>query len=128
MKNQPSPYNFIKWFDPRGRKMGTWAFILNRITALGLTLYLVMHLFMLGKLAQGPEAYDSFITLAKTPFVKFGEMFVIAGGFIHALNGIRIGLTSFGIGSRSHKPMFIGLMTLAAVGILFFAYVMFLGA
>jgi len=31
-------FHLWRWFDPRGRKMGSWAFILNRITALGLTL------------------------------------------------------------------------------------------
>ena len=37
--NQPDSKNFMRWFDPRNRKMGSWAFILNRITAIGLTVY-----------------------------------------------------------------------------------------
>jgi succinate dehydrogenase / fumarate reductase, cytochrome b subunit len=115
------------WFDPRWRHPGTWAFILNRITALGLSLYLILHLFMLGKLAQGPEAYDSFIALAKTPLIKVGEMLVVAAGLIHGLNGIRVALTSFGVGVTRQKQIFWALMVLAAAGSLFFAYKMFLG-
>lgn len=115
MKNEPVPTNFLRWFDPRSRKLGTWAFILNRITALGLTLYLCMHLFALGLLARGPEAYDSFIRLAKTPLVLFGELLVISAGIIHGLNGIRIALNSFGVGSRYQKQIFIGLMAVALV-------------
>jgi succinate dehydrogenase / fumarate reductase, cytochrome b subunit len=88
------PPTFWRWFDPRYRSISTWAFILNRITALGLTLYLFMHLIVLGKLAQGPEAYDAFIELAHTPVIKVGEMLVIAAGLIHGLNGIRIALNS----------------------------------
>ncbi len=128
MSNQPKPGNFPRWFDPRNRSLGTLGFILNRVTALGLTLYLFLHLWMLGKLAQGPEAYDSFIELAHTPLIKFGELLVIAGGLIHGLNGIRIALTSFGIGVTRQRVLFVGLMALALIGTAIFAAKMFLGA
>lgn len=125
MRNQPQSTNWPLWFDPRHRKMGSWAFILNRITAIGLTVYLCMHMVVLGTLTQGPEAYDNFIALAKTPAIKIGEMLVIAAGIIHGLNGIRITLTSFGYGVRYQKQMFIGLMLLAGIFILIFGYKMF---
>ncbi len=125
MNNPSSPRKLLQWFDPRSRHPGTWAFILNRITALGLTLFLAMHLFMLGKLAQGPEAYDSFIALAKTPLIKFGELLVIAAGLFHGLNGIRIALTSFGIGVRYQQQLFWAVVMLAAIGSAIFGYVMF---
>lgn len=125
MKNPSAPINFWRWFDPRSRSVSTWAFILNRITALGLTLYLFIHLIVLGKLAQGPEAYDSFVELAHTPLIKIGEMLVIAAGLIHGLNGIRVALTSFNIGTRYQRPIFAGLMVLAVVGIVIFGIKMF---
>jgi len=126
MNHPSSSTRFMSWFDPRHRQPGSWAFILNRITALGLTLYLALHLFMLGKLAQGPAAYDSFIALAKTPLVKFGELLVIAAGLIHGLNGIRIALTSFGIGVTIQRQLFWFFLVLAGVGTAVFAYVMFI--
>ncbi len=128
MKNESNPSNFMRWFDPRGRKVGTWAFILNRITALGLTLYLFMHLIVLGNLARGPEAYDSFIAFAKNPVFIFGEMLVIAAGLIHGLNGIRIALNSFGIGVRYQRQIFLGLMLVAIAGIALFAKSMVFGS
>jgi len=128
MHNQPAPIHFWRWFDPRSHKPGTWAFILNRITALGLTLYLAMHLVALSQLAMGPAAYDNFIQLAKTPVIKLGELLVISAGMIHGLNGIRIALTSFGIGVRIQKQLFAGLMVLVLAGILIFAFSMFGGA
>lgn len=127
MSNTPSPKKVVFWFDPRYRQIGSWGFILNRITALGLSLYLFMHLFMLSKLAQGPEAYDAFIKLAKTPIIMFGELLVIAAGFIHGLNGIRIALNSIGIGTRRQREMFIGLMLVALAGIGYFFFRMFFG-
>ena len=29
-----------RWLDPRGRHLGTWAFVANRLTGLGLVAYL----------------------------------------------------------------------------------------
>ncbi len=127
MTNRPAPGNLIRWFDPRHRSPGTWGFILNRITALGLTLYLFLHLIMLNKLAQGPEAYDSFIELAHQPVFMFGELLVIAAGLIHGLNGIRIALNSFGIGVTRQRVILIVCMVLAVAGTTVFAAKMFLG-
>ncbi len=115
----------LSWFDPRNRQPGTWAFILNRITGLGLTLYLFLHLIILGQLAQGPEAYDSFIALAKTPLVLFGELLVVVAGIIHGLNGIRIILTTFGVGVPRQKQMFYGMMVIAVIASIIFAVRMF---
>jgi succinate dehydrogenase / fumarate reductase, cytochrome b subunit len=125
MENSPSSSKLIRWFDPRFRQIGTWAFILNRVTAIGLTVYLILHLYMLGKLAQGPEAYDSFIALAKTPLIKFGELLVVAAGILHGTNGIRITLTSFGILVRYQVHIFIITLILSIAAIVYFAYFMF---
>ncbi|MBE0699263.1 MAG: succinate dehydrogenase, cytochrome b556 subunit [Anaerolineaceae bacterium] len=125
MKHPSNPLQLWRWFDPRFRSLSTWGFILNRITALGLTLYLFVHLIVLGKLAQGPEAYDAFIKLAHTPVIQVGEMLVIAAGLIHGLNGIRVGLNSFGIGVTHQKQLFIGLMVAAGIGTVIFALKMF---
>ena len=104
-----------KWFDPRNRHAGTWAFILNRITALGLILYLYLHLIILGKLAQGPDAFDSFIDFARQPLIIFGEFLVVAAALYHGLNGIRVGLNSFGIGVPSQKKLFYAVLVVAVV-------------
>ena len=126
MQEQPQkPSNLLKWFDPRHRSLGTWAFILNRITGLGLTLYLFLHLIMLGQLAKGPEAYDGFIAMVKNPVFLAGELIVVAAALIHGLNGIRIGITSFGIASGKQKQLFIGMMVVAMIAIVYFAIRMF---
>lgn len=125
MKQASSPVNLWRWFDPRSRSVGTWAFILNRITALGLSVYLFMHLIVLGKLAQGPQAYDEFLKLAHSPVIMVGEMLVIAAGLIHGLNGIRIALTSFNIGTAYHKQIFAGLMVITVIGLVVFGIKMF---
>jgi succinate dehydrogenase / fumarate reductase, cytochrome b subunit len=113
------------WVDPRSRTVGSWAFILNRISALGLTLYLFIHLVVLGKLAQGPEAYDSFVALARSPLLLAGELLVVLGGLYHGLNGLRIALTSFGIAVPYQRRMFYAVLLLTIAAGIGFALRMF---
>jgi succinate dehydrogenase / fumarate reductase cytochrome b subunit len=119
-RNQPSARRAWSWFVPIRRDIGSWAFALNRITALGLTFYLFLHLIILGRLAQGPGAYDQFLELIENPFIKFGEWLVVAAVILHGLNGIRIILTSFGIAITRQKQLFYGFMVIALLVILFF--------
>lgn len=125
--NPPTPRNFWKWFNPIGREPGGWAFILSRITALGLTLYLFLHLIVLFTLSRGPESYDGFLALIHSPIFIFGELLVVAAGFIHGLNGIRVILTSFGIGVTTQKQLFYGLMAVSVIATVVFAIRMFGG-
>ena len=113
------------WFDPRHRQAGSWAFILNRLSGIGLTIYLFLHLAVLSTLARGPAAYDGFIALARSPLMLLGELLVVVGGLYHGLNGLRVALTSFGVGVPRQKQMFYILMALVAVGGAIFAWRMF---
>ncbi len=128
MKGTPSPNKFILWFDPRGRSAGSWGFMINRITGLGLLLYLSMHLIVLSQLTRGPEAYDGFVAMMKNPIFMVGELLVIAAGIMHGINGIRIGLTSFGIAVRYQFVMLMIVTITSIGGIIFFAFRMFGGA
>ena len=104
--NKPSSHRALNWFDPRRREPGSWAFILNRITGLALTFYLVLHLIVLNKLTQGPQSYDDFVAFAQLPIIKLGEILLIAAVVLHGLNGLRLTLLAFGIGLRHQKTIF----------------------
>jgi succinate dehydrogenase / fumarate reductase cytochrome b subunit len=119
-RNQPSARRFWSWFLPFRRDLGSWAFALNRLTALGLTLYLFLHLGVLGLLAQGPGAYDDFLRLTENPLIKLGEWAVVVAAILHGLNGLRIVLTSFGVGVTRQKQLFYGFMVIAVFVILVF--------
>jgi succinate dehydrogenase / fumarate reductase cytochrome b subunit len=104
-RDLPSTGKLPRWFDPRARDAGSWAFILNRLTGLGLTFYLGMHLVVLDKLAQGPRAYDDFVALSQSLLIKLGEVVLIAAVLFHGLNGVRLTLHAFGIGIRHQKKL-----------------------
>jgi succinate dehydrogenase / fumarate reductase cytochrome b subunit len=128
MKSTPSGKNLLQWFDPRHRGAASWGFMLNRITGLGLLLYFVLHLIVLSQLTQGAQAYDSFVVLMKSPLFLLGELLVIAAGIMHGLNGVRIGLTSFGIAGRYQFTLLVIVALVSGAGILFFASRMLGGA
>lgn len=119
--------SILRWFDARWRAPGMWAFALNRLAALGLTLYLFLHLIVLSQLARGPQAYAQFLATIRSPLFVFGEFLVVVAGLYHGLNGLRIALTSFGIATRYQKQLFAGLLLITLASSLYFAWHMFSG-
>lgn len=128
LKKQSVKRNWLYWFDPRGKSIGSYGFMVNRLAGLGLTLYLFMHFVMLSKLFIGKQAYDEFIHLAHNPFIVAGEFIVVFAVMLHGINGLRIAATSFGIGSSIQKKLMFGAFLLAIGGSIFFAVKMFGGA
>lgn len=123
--SQRTPSPLRTWFDVRRGRLGSWAFALNRLTGLGLTLYLFLHLAVLSQLAAGPERWDAFIRLARSPFFLSLDVLLIAGLLFHGLNGIRVALVGLGVGARHHRSLFWGLMTLGAVLLAVSAWLVF---
>src|SRR4029077_11552527 len=106
-----------RWLDVRRRKLGMWAYALNRITGIGLVVYLYLHLVVLSLLLRGPTAWDSFVALARSPFYLALAVIVLAGILVHGLNGLRIALTGFGIGVGAQKALFTILMIVSAIAL-----------
>lgn len=103
------------WFDIRGRSVSTLAFALNRLTAIGLTIYLFLHLAVLSLLLRGPEGWDSFVALAKHPLFLLLDVVLLFGVVYHMANGIRVALVGMGVGHVQHKTLFYALVGIALV-------------
>lgn len=102
-----------QWGDVRKRHVGMWAYALNRLTGLGLVFYLYLHLIVLSQLARGPEAWDGFVALAKSPAFLMLDVILLAGLLIHGLNGMRVTLNGIGVGVGTHKTLFVIAMVVA---------------
>jgi succinate dehydrogenase / fumarate reductase cytochrome b subunit len=114
------------WFDVRGRKAGSWAFALNRLTGIGLSLYLFIHLIVLTTLLQGEQAWNDFVAIAKTPPFLVLDVLLIIGLVFHGLNGLRVALVGSGIAAGKQRSLFWILMIIGALiaivgGVLVFA-------
>ena len=103
------------WFDPRGRRLGGWAFALNRLSGLGVLAYLYLHLMVLSTFARGPEAWNSFVAFASNPLVLVMDVVLLAGLLLHGLNGIRVSLVGMGVVASRQKALFIALMVIAVL-------------
>ncbi len=114
-----------QWGDVRRRKAGMWAYALNRITGLGLVLYLYIHLAVLSLLAGGPAAWDPFIQVMRSPFFYTLDVILIAGWLIHGLNGLRVIITGVGLGLGAQKALFVGLMVVAAIALIIMGVMVF---
>lgn len=103
------------WFDARGRHVGNWAFVLNRISGLLLVLYLVAHLTVLSLLAMGPDAYNTFVAVASHPLVILFDVGLVGLLVYHGLNGVRLIVLGLGWGLSRQRELFWSLMALGAV-------------
>lgn len=117
----------VHWFDVRGRKLGMWAYVLNRITGIGLVVYLYLHLIILSQLLGGASSWDTFVSLARSPFFLTLDVVLIAGVLIHGLNGLRVALMSLGIGVKGHKTLFGALLFVTAIVLLIAARLIYGG-
>jgi len=104
-----------RWFDIRQRKVGMWAYALNRITGIGLVVYLYLHLGVLSMLMRGQSAWDAFVALARSPFYLALDVILLAGILIHGLNGLRLAFTGLGFSVGGQKALFIILMVIGAI-------------
>ena len=104
-----------RWFDVRRRKAGMWAYALNRITGIGLVVYLYLHLGVLSMLIRGQSAWDSFVALARSPFYLALDVILLAGILLHGLNGLRLAFTGLGFSVGAQKALFIILMVIGAI-------------
>ena len=108
----------LRGVDLRGRQAGSWAFILNRLSALGLTFYLGLHLVVLRKLGQGAQVYNDFLAFSKTPWIKICEVILMTAILFHGLNRLRLTVHAFNLGIRQQKRL---LAIVVTVNILFTA-------
>ncbi len=119
--NQP----LKSWFDVRRRRVGSWAFALNRLTGLGLTLYLFLHLGILTILLQGETAWNDFVSVVKSPLFLFFDVILLFGLIFHGLNGIRVALIGSGYSTDNQRSLFWLLMVIGFVLLVATAWLVF---
>ncbi|SFH27386.1 succinate dehydrogenase subunit C [Desulfotomaculum arcticum] len=96
--------------------VGMWAWILHRITGIGLVLYLLLHATLMAfSLIKGNEAFNAVLTALMTnPVLHYMELLLVGAIIYHGLNGIRLLLFDIGIGFTRQKEIFWVAMVLGA--------------
>jgi succinate dehydrogenase / fumarate reductase cytochrome b subunit len=105
----------ISWVDVRGRRLGGWAFLINRATGLGVLLYLYLHLIVLSMLAGGPGSWDGFVSIAGNPIFLALDVVLLFGLLAHGLNGIRVALVGLGIVIDRQRALFVAMFVIGFI-------------
>ncbi len=97
------------------RFLGSWAWILHRLSGLALIFYLSMHIWVINTLTQGEERFETVMAfLRSTPF-KLLEIGLWGVILFHAFNGVRVVLVDFFSVSKHHKKVFAVLLVLGVL-------------
>lgn len=100
------------------------AYMLHRLSGLGLALFLPLHLWVLGLAIEGAAALDGFLTLTELPLVKLAETGLVFLLAAHIFGGMRLLWLEFMPISAPHKTLAAAVLA----GAFFLAMIFFLQA
>lgn len=97
-------------------RTGMFAWMLHRLTGIGLVVYLAIHVWGLKALSD-PETFNALIAKYHSPIFKVGEFLLLVGVAYHAMNGLRIVLIDFLGWSPRQKRLFatLGIVTVVII-------------
>lgn len=72
-----------------------WAWILHRITGIGIFIFLLVHVVDTSLILWSKELYDAMVKLYHHPVFKLGEILLFGAVLFHGLNGIRVMILDF---------------------------------
>ncbi len=106
---------------PHRRHPLWFAYIIHRLSGLGLALYLPVHFYVLGLAISGPRALDELLQWSEFPLVKFAEAGLVFLLAVHFFGGLRLLALEFLPWNPRQKTF-----AAAAAGISFFVAGVFL--
>ncbi len=80
----------VMWGFRRPRNLEKLALLAQRVSGLGILVYLFFHIFVIGSMASGQAAWDGIMGMLFNPLAHIGELLVVVGATFHGINGIRV--------------------------------------
>ena len=102
-----------------------WAFLMHRLSGLGLAAFLPLHFWALGQALHGAAALDGFLRFADQGLFKFAEWGLVVLLALHMMGGVRLLLIEFGSASGLRKDWIAGAAGFAAATGMAFALSLF---
>ena len=84
--------------NPRRYGIERDAYLLMRLSGLGLLAYFVAHIYETSNILRGQVGWDDFLALTQTTEGHIGMSIVIAMCVFHTVNGVRVMLGHGGVG------------------------------
>lgn len=98
-----------------------WAFLMHRLSGLGLAAFLPLHFWALGQALHGAAALDGFLRFADQGLFKLAEWGLVVLLALHMMGGVRLLLIEFGSASGLRKDWIAGAVGFAAAAGMVFA-------
>lgn len=102
-----------------------WAFLMHRLSGLGLAAFLPLHFWALGQALHGVATLDGFLRFADQGLFKFAEWGLVVLLALHMMGGVRLLLIEFGSASGLRKDWIAGAVGFAAAAGMAFALSLF---
>lgn len=104
--------------------LGAYVWLAHRISGLVLLLFFVVHLFTLSNIIDGETIFNQKMKLMDAPWVKAGEIILIAVLLFHCFNGLRLILMNIFPRSNENVLAYISIIasivfTLAVIPVIF---------
>ena len=80
-----------------------WAYLVHRLSGLGLALFLPLHFWVLGEALHGAAALDGILHFADHGLFKLGEWGLVVLLSLHLMGGVRLLLIEFGSATGLRK-------------------------
>lgn len=93
-------------FQARAMRTGTAAWLLQRLSGVFITVYLITHIIVIGQSVRGEESFDDLLSTFDQPLFLVLDAGLLGVVAFHAMNGLRLILFDFNIGLRYQKAMF----------------------
>lgn len=94
---------------------GFISFVLRRVSGVALVLYLFMHMYVIGSVNQGPEAFNARLNIVQTPVFKVLEVALLAAVVYHGFDGIRLLIIHQFKVTNYRKSMFYAVFVISAI-------------
>lgn len=97
--------------------VGHWAWLLHRVSGVGIALFLTLHILDIFLASFGPEVFEKLLFIYHSPIFKPLLVALVFGVTYHAFNGLRLILVDFwpSVMTQYHKPMWYATMVIAIV-------------
>jgi len=97
------------------KSIGFISFFLRRFTGVALVLYLFTHMWVIGSVNAGPDAFNSRLNLVQSPLFKIAEIALLAAVVYHAFDGIRLIIVHYFDVTEYRKSMFYAIFAISAI-------------
>lgn len=94
---------------------GFLSFVLRRFTGVVLVLYLFTHMWVIGSINMGPEAFNARLNIVQQPWFKVGEILLLAAVVYHAIDGIRLLMVNWFKITEYRKSLFYAVMAISVI-------------